>query len=160
MGNYDFTTPVRLTQQLTATLLTPATNEAEPTSRLVHEGRDTGVTLVGAVLEAAVELPAGWLVFLTHDVPYEEGLEIYLLSGDFAILDRATLAAPYRTGCFGGVEVTSPTALRFDFLGKRKWQVELLAEAGFRLPLVSEPAGVQRPLGFTRRFRIGHAPAC
>ncbi|MEP7367411.1 MAG: hypothetical protein ABI972_29480 [Acidobacteriota bacterium] len=147
---------MRLTQQLSVAIIPPSTNETEPTCRILHDSRDTGLILPGAILEAAVELPAGWLVFLTHDVPYEEALEISLVSPDFALLDRARISAPYATAVFANLENVSPTILRFDFLGDRPWRLELLDSPGFRLPLLSKPAGVQRPMGFSRRFRVSH----
>jgi len=147
---------VRFSQQLSISLLTPPSSDAEPTCRLFHNGRDTSLILPGATLEAAIELPHGWLVFLTHDIPYEEGLEICLVSSTFELLDRATLAAPYSTGAFENLEITSPTSLCFDFLGERPWQLDLLENPRFRLPVFTEPLGVQRPFGFKRHFLLNH----
>lgn len=68
--------------------------------------------------------------------------------------DRATLVWPTGTGLFRDLCPLSDRTLRFEFFDERPWFVELLDRPAFRLPLVGEPAGVWRPFGFTRRFRV------
>jgi hypothetical protein len=111
--------------------------------------------LPGAALEAGFAAGDGWLILLTHDVPYEEALEICLVSSGFELLDRATLSHPYATATLANLEILPPRRIRFDFLGERRWEVEVLEGPALRVPFFSEPAGVQRPIGFTRRFRVG-----
>lgn len=147
---------MRRAPELSVILISPASSESEPVCRLLHESRDTGLTLPGAILEAAFAAGDGWLVLLTHDVPYEEGLEICLVSAGFELLDRATLAHPYATAMLKNLEASPPARLRFDFLGERRWEVELLDGPSARVPFFSEPTGVLRPFGLTRRFRVGH----
>ena len=140
----------------TVKLISPPTNETEPTCRLFHHGRDTNQELLGAVLEASLQANNEWLLFLTYDIPFEESLEIYVLGPNFEVLDRATLMAPYTTGEFEDLQILSERQVRFRFLGKGFWELELLKKPGFRLPLMSEPLGVVRPFGFSRRFAIHH----
>jgi hypothetical protein len=156
VGSLNFNTPVRLAPQLTISLFTQSDSGRETTCRLLHDGRDTGAVLSGALLEAALEASLGWVAFLTHDVPYEEGLEIYLLSKEFEVLDHASIAAPYATGVFENLEIISPTMVRFEFIGERPWLIELRPHPALRIPLLSEPTGVLRRLGFRRHFRISH----
>jgi hypothetical protein len=140
----------------TLTVVFPSTNEAEPICRLFFHGRDTGQDLPGAILEAALRADQEWLLFLTHDIPFEESLEICLLDSSFKVLDRATLMALNATGNFENLQILSDQRVRFHFLGKGFWELELLKRSGFRLPLVSEPLGMVRSFGFSRRFILSH----
>jgi len=138
----------------TVKLISPSTNETKPTCRLFHHGRDTGQDLPGVVLEASLKVNNEWLLFLTHDIPFEESLEICLLGSNFEALDRATLMAPNATGSFEDLQILSEQRMRFRFLGKGFLEREWLKETAFRLPLMSEPLGVVRPFGFSRRFAL------
>jgi hypothetical protein len=120
----------------TVKLISPASNETERACRLFHDGRDTNQDLPGAV--------------------FEESLEICVLGSNFEVLDRATLMAPNATGKFGDLQILSEERVRFRFLGEGFWELELLKKPGFRLPLMSEPLGVVRPFGFSRRFALHH----
>jgi hypothetical protein len=64
--------------------------------------------------------------------------------------------APNATGSFEGLQILSDQRVRFRFLGERFWELELLKKPSFRLPLMSEPLGVVRPFGFSRRFTLSH----
>jgi hypothetical protein len=134
-------------------------DDAAPSSRLFHHGRDTGRRLAGAILEASLRVEGGWLFFLTHDVPFEETLEIYLLDAGYALLDRAGVAMPYAAGLFGDLQVLSDRRLRFRFLGEARWHLELLKKPQLRLPLIGEPRGVSRRFGFRRRFSLSRESA-
>jgi hypothetical protein len=138
----------------TVKLISPPTNETKLTSRLFHHGRDTGQDLPGAILEASLKANNEWLLFLTHDIPFEESLEICLLGSNFEVLDRATLMAPNATGSFENLRILSEQRVRFRFLGKGFWELELLKKPGFRLRLMGEPLGAVRPFGFSRRFTL------
>jgi hypothetical protein len=137
----------------------PLADDAATSSRLFHHGRDTGRRLTGAILEACLRVEGGWLFFLTHDVPFEGGLEIYLLDAGYALLDRAGLALPYAAGLFGELQVLSDRRLRFRFMGEAFWHLELLEKPQLRLPLIGEPLGVSRRFGFRRRFALSRVGA-
>ena len=143
---------MKVVQTFSTKLLSPPTERSAPVSRLIFQGRDTGLELPGATLETSLEVGFGWLLFLTHDIPFEEGLEICLVGANFELLDRAALLPFNATGNFGSLEIVSDRILRFRFTGKGLWQLELLDHPGFRLPLLSEPFEATRPFGFTRRF--------
>lgn len=135
-------------------LISSPTNETEPICRLFYQGHDTGQNLQGAVLEVALKTDSKWLLFLTHDVPFEETLDIYLLNVNFETLDRASLTAPNATASFDNLRILSERRVCFTFLGKGFWELELLDRPGFRLPLIGEPLGVARPFGFSRHFLL------
>jgi hypothetical protein len=67
-------------------------------------------------LEASLKADNEWLLFLTHDIPFEEGLEICALGSNFEVLDRATLMAPNATGGFEDLQILSEQRVRFRFL--------------------------------------------
>ena len=130
-----------------------------PVSELILRGNASAVTISGAVLEAAVEWEGCFVVFMTDDVPYEEGLSIHLLAPDLALLDSAEIAAMYSTGVFRDLELIEPKHLRFRFFADERWELELLAEPEFRWPFFSDPTGARRRFGFRRQFRIRRGEA-
>lgn len=125
-------------------------------SRLLRHGEDTGTVVPGVVLEAQLALNGGWLLFTTHDIPFEEGLDITLLDGSCAITDAAALFGAYTTGVFRNLVIVSDDTVVFDFFGQRSWRVRLFDKPQFRLPLpwLVEPVGVHRKFGFSRRFAV------
>jgi hypothetical protein len=129
---------------------------AEPRARLRRGGNDTGTVLPGAVLEAQLAADAGWLLFTTHDTPFEEQLDIILIDRSYRIVDVASLYGPYTTGTFRNLAIESGESVLFDFFGDHVWRVTLLDRPRFRLPLarLGEPAGVHRRFGFTRNFAV------
>lgn len=127
---------------------------ADARARLWRGGRDTGVQLAGSVLELALETGTGLLLFITHDTPAEEQLDLVLLGPHGAVRDRAVMVWPYATGVFRLRELVDDHTLRFDFLGDRPWRLELFDRPRWRLPLGGEPMGVWRRPGLTRWFRV------
>jgi hypothetical protein len=125
-------------------------------SRLLRHGRDTGTVVPGAVLEAQIALDQGWLLFTTHDIPFEEGLDITLLDGSCKVIDGAALFGAYTTGTFRNLVLASEDTIVFDFFSAHRWRVTLFGRPQFRLPLpwIVEPIGVHRTFGFTRRFAV------
>lgn len=132
---------------------------AEPRARLYRGGKDTGTVVPGAVLEAQLAADSGWLLFITHDTPFEEQLDLTLIDRSCRIVDMASLYGLYTTGNFRNLALDSDESAVFDFFGDHAWRVTLLAKPRFRLPVprLTEPAGVHRPFGFTRHFAIAAA---
>jgi hypothetical protein len=98
------------------------------------------------------------LLFITHDIPYEERLEIVLLTPDGRIADRASLWGSLTTGNFRNARASGPDSIEFDFFGGHRWRARLLPRRSFRLPMRGwEPAGVHRPFGWTRGFVVENA---
>lgn len=136
----------------------PVAVDAAPMAALVVNRRAAPQALPGAVLEAAFSVDGRTLLFLTEDVPYEDALHLHLLDERLALVDSATLSAMYSTGSFKFLAVEPPRSVRFRFFGGTDWTVELLDAPAMRLPLVSEPRGVHRRLGFTRHFKVHGQP--
>ena len=149
---------MHIANHLSLARLPPQTDDGTPRSHLLVDGQPSGVTLDGAVLEAAVQWGDHHLLFITDDVPYEEFLCIVLLGADLQTVDAAELGAAYSTGSFSGLALHPPDTVSFRFIGDTTWTVRLLHANQFRLPLVSEPRGVSRRLGFTRRFVVDGDP--
>lgn len=138
--------------------LAAAAGEAGPVCELTVQGQVVRQPVPGAVLEAAFQSDGRTLVFLTDDLPFEDSLHVHLLDEGLALLDSAVLSAMYATGIFELIGSHSPRSVRFRFFGGWEWTVELLTAAAMRLPLVSEPRGVHRRLGFTRHFKVHGQP--
>ena len=126
-------------------------------SRLLRQGEDTGTVVPGIVLEAQIALDRGWLLFTSHGVPFEEGLDITLLDAACAIVDGAALFGAYATGTFRNLVLASDDTVLFDFFGPRSWRVRLFDKPQFRLPVpwLVEPPGVHGKFCFTRHFAVG-----
>ncbi|HIV70407.1 MAG TPA: hypothetical protein H9903_05735 [Candidatus Aquabacterium excrementipullorum] len=149
---------MRITHQFSLARQPQQNEDDEPRSALLLDGQPTGHVLPGAVLEAAVQWQGQHLLFITDDVPYEEALRIVLLDADLQTLDAAELGAAYSTGSFTDLALHPPDTVSFRFIGSTEWTVRLLGQSQFRLPLVSEPRGVSRRLGFSRRFVVDGDP--
>lgn len=150
---------MRVADQITLRRISEAAEVAPPTSEIALNGVPTGRRIEGATLEAAVEWSSAYLLFITDDVPYEEMLRIVLLDRNLDVLDSALIGGPYSTGSFSSLELRAPDTVRFRFIGGSPWTVRLLPARGWRLPLLSEPRGVHRPFGFSRRFVVDGSPA-
>ncbi|EHL21156.1 hypothetical protein KYG_19771 [Acidovorax sp. NO-1] len=131
---------------------------AEPVSEILRNDQATGRQVAGAVLEAAAQWQSFMLLFTTDDTPFEELLHIHLLDAQLNLLDSATVGGMYSTGSFSLLDAAEPDTVRFRFIGGTDWSVQVLPEPGFRVPLLSEPTGVSRPLGFSRHFVVRGQP--
>jgi len=132
-------------------------DERREVSRLYDRGRDTGRIVPGLILDAQVRVgEEGWALFLTHDCPFEERLDIVLLDRAMKIVERADLSAPYAPGIFRIVSGDASQTLDFEFIGDGVWSVAFFDRPRPRVPFWGEPAGVHRPLGFRRRFRLSY----
>ena len=128
--------------------------DAGPTSELLISGRPTGVTVAGAVYEAALKWDEYILLFLTDDILFEDGLNIHLLDKNFNVVDSAHLAFIYTTGIFSDLDLTQADSVRFCFFGGMVWTLKLFRKKRFALPIISDPLGVSRPFKFSRMFQI------
>ena len=125
-----------------------------PTSEITI--KDTKIKLIinGAYLEACIKYDERYLVFTTDDCPFEESLNIYLLSETSEIIDSATVFWPYATGSFKLLSVTEPDLIQFSFFADKKWQVKIFKSKKFHIPYISEPCGVWRKFKIWRYFAI------
>lgn len=144
--------------ELSVTRVAGLADDAPPLCEIIRNGQATGHKVEGAVLESAARWRSFYLLFTTDDTPFEELLHIHLLDAELRLLDSATLGGIYSTGAFSLLESADPDTLRFRFIGDTDWSVQVLAEPGFRAPLLSEPAGVSRPWGFSRHFIVRGQP--
>jgi hypothetical protein len=135
-------------------LVTPQTDDVEPKSEIMIARAPTGKLLSGAVFQAALRWNEYVLLFLTDDVIFEEGLNIYLLDAHLNTVDSATMFFIYATGIFSDLDLSQPDAVRFCFFDKAVWTLKLFPEKVFALPIISDPRGVHRPFRFFRQFQI------
>lgn len=95
--------------------ITPATSEQIASSELLISDTPIGKLLEGAILETALLWRGHLLLFITDDVPFEEGLHIYLLDQQLNTLDSAYLVAPYSTGVFSDLALEQENKVCFHF---------------------------------------------
>jgi hypothetical protein len=143
---------MRLTDTVT---LAPLPGEL-PTARIMVRGADTGARVDGVVLEAAVEAEGRTLLFVTDDVPFEEGLHIQLFDAQWQRLDRADLGWIYATGSFRDLTLLDAKRLRFAFFDEPL--VLELFDRPVRQWFQRSHKGVGRPLGAPRHFGLSRAP--
>lgn len=144
--------------ELSMRLVSDGSDIEPPASEITLAGGQKRIIVDGAILEAAIAWKDAYLIFLTDDIPFEETLRIYLLDGELDYLDSVTLGGMYSTGFFTLNELSETDVVRFQFIGIMDWSVELLREPEFRLPFFSEPIGVSRRFGFSRRFKVQGKP--
>lgn len=87
-------------------------------SVLLCAGEPTGLTVEGVELEAQFEHDGKYLLFVTENSPYEEGLHIYLVSRGntrFQLLDSVALGLPYAAGMLRNVRFDSSNRIHFEF---------------------------------------------
>jgi len=87
-------------------------------SDLLWNDRPTRLILAGAVMEAQFSLPAGgYLLLVTDDCPFEEGLHIYLLNGRQELVEEDILGCPYTAAIVENVQVAGDNVVTFSFIG-------------------------------------------
>jgi hypothetical protein len=121
----------------------PATQEG-PVGALLHEGRETGLRIHAARLEAQFHVqPNLFLLFFTDDSPYEEELQILLLDTHFQLLDGLELGQPYTPGMLSGLDAQGEQRLLFDFFADTRLLLSVHPEGVFhmirRLPSFARP---------------------
>jgi hypothetical protein len=128
--------------------------EEVPRCEIVLNRGRTGVTLDGAILEAALSWRDYFLIFLTDNIPHEDSLRIYLLDANLTVVDSASMGGMYVTGAFADLRLCPPDVVRFRFFGEVEWELMLLGERTFALPGVFGTVGVSRPFRCYRWFEL------
>jgi len=107
-----------------------------PKSDLLWRDNAVGVRVDGVSLEKQLRLAPGYLLFLTEDSPFEEGLHIYLLDDDKSVVDALELSAPYASGILKDAVVEGDASVSFSYFGDDRWRLDVDATPK-RLPLLS-----------------------
>jgi hypothetical protein len=128
------------------TLHRESSAHAEQQRTLLYEGRDTGLRVQATTLEAQFAIqPALYLLFLTHDSPYEEELQILLLDQHFRLLDGLRVGQWYTPGVLSGLRPEGEQRLSFEFFPDVRLLVEVHPEGALRLlrrlPPFASPLG-------------------
>ena len=114
-------------------------------SDLLFRGEATGTILDGVVLGAQFALgDAGdgeRLLLVTHDCGFEELLEVYLLSGDFRVIDKLRLGKEGTPGFLADVQAVEE-GVEFEFFGDDRWRLTILNSGRWMPPL--DPGGLVR----------------
>jgi hypothetical protein len=129
-----------------------------PRSDLLWRENAVGVRVDGVNLEKQLRVASGYLLFLTENSPYEEGLHIYLLGDDKSVLDAVELSAPYASGILTDVVTEGDGSVSFTFFGDDRWRLDVLPSPqrrGFTLlSAVKRKSGLKgKPVLSLRRVR-------
>lgn len=106
-------------------LISETTDTQSPKSEITIKGTRLQRIINGVDLELCVECSEGYLVFTTDDCPFEESLNIYLLSEENEIIDNATIFWPYGTGSFKLLRLIDPDLVQFKFFCEKDWQIKI-----------------------------------
>ena len=135
-------------------VISEATETQSPKSEITIEGTKLKLAINGVFLELCIEYTEGYLVFTTDDCPFEESLNIYLLSGEDKIIDNATIFWPYGSGSFKLLRVIDPDLVQFKYFSDKDFEIKIFKNKRFYVPYISEPSGVWRKAKFWRSFGI------
>ena len=100
-------------------------------SALLWRGDPVRLVVDGLELEQQFGLETGYLLLLTENCPYEEGLHIYLLDADRRMRDAIALGAPYAPALLHTIQSHEPAALTFSFFGNDQWRLTVRAMPRF-----------------------------
>jgi hypothetical protein len=107
-----------------------ADGEQAEESALLFDGQAVG-KVDGLVIEKQFKTISGFLLFNTHDCPYEETLSISYLSPAFRILDNRRLYGFYSTGTLREVRMCGGNKVRFSFFADDLWELTVFAYPRF-----------------------------
>jgi len=140
-------------------VISEATETQAPKSEITIKGTKLKLIISGVYLEACIQYDERYLVFTTDGCPFEESLNIYLLSGDNEIIDSATAFCPYGTGSFQLLGTTDSDSVQFKFFIDKYWKIKILKSNRINIPYISEPSGVWRKIKFCRSFGVSEVSA-
>ncbi|MFY0524789.1 hypothetical protein ACN28I_17055 [Archangium gephyra] len=127
------------------TLRRESLEESARPGALLHEGRETGLEIHAAVLNAQFSMkPDLYLLFFTDDCPYEEELQIILLDKHLKLMDGVKLGGMYTPGILSDIREEGENQLSFAFFSGIRTILQLHPE-GFTQLIRRLPPRV-RPL--------------
>lgn len=100
-----------------------------PRAELLFQNRETGIVIDGIVLEKQFSFENKYLLFLTEDCPFEEGLHIYLLDHELQILDGVELGGAYASAILNDVKIENNSIVSFAFFGQDRWRLQVASNA-------------------------------
>ena len=121
-------------------------------SLLIKGTKSCRLTVPGCVLEGQFRTEDGrFVLFLTHDAPSREQLEILLLDRDCRIEEQLRLSKADRPGALADLRLASGgEAATFRFFAGRTFRLEVLHDPQLILSLPSLPPGARRPFSWRR----------
>lgn len=139
---------------LASVIAIPAKSGAAPRAKLVLRGVETCFDVPGAVLDAAFQVGDETLLFLTDDVPFEEGLNICLVDQKGSLLDCVALAAAGATGSLHHVRRLGQRLFAFSFFTDTPMQVVVWDVPRIALPQIGLRKGIHRAFSLKGRLSV------
>jgi len=112
-------------------------------SRLLCEGRDTGIAIQGLGLDFQFQTPGFYVLFANWSCPFEESIEITLLDRNLERVAHRSISRDYGSIYLESVEVLGSGRLRLCCADGQDYQLNLPTS---RLPLTIR-SGVTSRLG-------------
>jgi len=135
-----------------------ASDFIQATSEVTVGDKQTGITIDGQVLEAAIKVDSDrYILFTTDDVIFEESLTVTLISLSQGKLESLQIGNEYSSGSFEQLSVHDEY-IRFNFIGHSAWVIKVNGSPKLRLPFVSDTRGVKRASGLKTYLSIDAKP--
>lgn len=139
---------------LASVIARPAKGGAAPRAKLVLRGLETRFDVPGAVLEAAFQVGDETLLFLTDDVPFEEGLNICLVDREGRLLDCVALAVAGATGSLHYVNRLGKRLFAFSFFADKPMQIVVSDGPRIAFPQIGLRSGIHRSFSLKGRLSV------
>ncbi len=141
-------------EEVSLELLESATATTSAKSIIKIRNSQIAIGVNGACLECCIRCGDNYLLFTSDDCPFEETVNIYLLSRDNRILDRAAIYWPYAAGIFELIAVSEPNVVHFKFIAEKIWKLQIFHKQHLYVPYLFEENGVHRGFSLQRHFKI------
>lgn len=116
-------------------------SQSQTHSTLLDDNGKSVGTIPGRVLEKQLRISDSlYLLFLTDDVPFKEGLHVVLWKMGEGALEALDFAAAYHTGSLERLEILSDENVRFEFFPDLPVVLEIVPKS-FRA-LRSSPSSI------------------
>ncbi len=94
-------------------------------SQLLFEGREI-IVANGEIIEAQFKTDSGqYLLIISDNCPYEDGINFYLFSDDLKILDQLSICQSYTSVQFENVQIIDDSTIEFSFVSEKKNRVKI-----------------------------------
>ncbi len=139
---------------ITFNIVLERTETENAKSQISIKGTQINTVISGAVLEDCFQHGAYYLIIVSHDCPFEEGLDIYLYDSDNNIVDKLVVLWVYSTGVYKFITIDDNQALYFQFFNNRIYKLNIISRGQFGIPYFVEAFGVWRKLKLKKYLKL------
>lgn len=125
-----------------------ATVYSKEQSKVYLNGQVTDLLLSGAYLEACLRVYGYYIVIMTHDLPFEQSVLIYLINDHLQVIEHIEIADPDLYDSYTGMEYAAPNHIDLHFA--RRWilRVSILKNKQISLESYKDKKWVKKQKNF------------